>query len=216
VERRIQVGILCGARLMRESLTRLLAKKPEIEIAIAIAPRGEVCARLLAAKPNLLIFDSSHDVLLLSDRLRKDWPHNFPKLILVAMEEDEEMLLRMVQAGVTGFVLKEASAGEVVAAVRAIAQGEIVCPQCFLKPLFEFVARQPKEALSVRRFSQSQLTRKELEMIPLITRGLTNKEIGGHLNLSEQTVRNHVHHILRKMGVENRLQIIAYYRAKDI
>ncbi len=213
---RIHVGVLCATRLVREALNRTLSKKPDLEAIAASTPDGDVFAQVLAAKPTVLLFDSAFDVLSLSERLRKVWLDNFPKLILVAVKEDEEMFLQMVRAGVTGFVLKEASATDVVAAVRAVAQGEIVCPPCFSKLLFEFVARQPKEALFIERFSQSQLTRRELQMIPLIGRGLTNKEIGTHLNLSDQTVRNHIHHILRKLGAKKRLQILSHCQPRDV
>ncbi len=73
--------------------------------------------------------------------------------------------------------------------------------------LFQHVLRQVTEVPSARARSQTGLTRREQQLVPLIARGLTNKEIASHFNLSEQTVKNHIHHILHKVGAEDRLSV---------
>ncbi|MFY9531258.1 MAG: response regulator transcription factor, partial [Candidatus Acidiferrales bacterium] len=136
------------------------------------------------------------------------------KTVLIGMDKDSRLFLETVRRGVMGYLLKDASAVDVVAAVRTIAQGEVVCPPCLCRFLFEYVARQVTEMPSSRVRTQIGLTRREQQLVPLIARGFTNKEIAAHFNLSEQTVKNHIHNILHKVGVEDRLSVLHVYRAQ--
>jgi len=137
------------------------------------------------------------------------------KILLVGMEDDSMLFLQSVRCGVSGYIPKEASAMDVVAAVRSVALGEVVCPPRFCKFLFDLVASQPAEAPPRRMALDLGLTRREQELIPLIDKGLTNKEIASQLYLSEQTVKNHVHRILRKVGAENRLSVSEVCRLRE-
>jgi DNA-binding NarL/FixJ family response regulator len=111
-------------------------------------------------------------------------------------------------AGATGYLLKDASAAEVVAGVRAVAQGHAVCSPELCAHLFEIVAQSPGSIPSSRANLSFGLTRRQQQIVPLIGQGLTNKEIASILNLSEQTVKNHVHGIMQSVGVKNRLDVI--------
>lgn len=134
---------------------------------------------------------------------------------MVAMEEDDALFLEVIRHGACGFVPKEASAVDVVGAVRSVAQGEAVCPSRLCRALFDFVAQQPCR-IPVRHPGASHgLTRREEQLIPLIDRGFTNKEIAAQLNLSEKTVKNHVHRILRKVGVNNRMSLSVACQFED-
>jgi DNA-binding NarL/FixJ family response regulator len=86
-------------------------------------------------------------------------------------------------------------------------QGGAICPPHFVRALFDYVASQSLDLPNARTRIQWGLSRREQQLIPLIGRGMTNKEIATQLSLSEQTVKNHVHRILRKVGVENRLGV---------
>jgi DNA-binding NarL/FixJ family response regulator len=124
--------------------------------------------------------------------------------LLVAMEDDKDQFLAAVRHGASGYILQDASAMEVVTGIRAVAQGEAVCPLKMAKFLFDYVASHSAAARNSKTCIESKLTRREQELVPLIGQGLTNKEIAVHLNLSEETVKSHMHRILRKVGVENR------------
>ncbi|HEV2315674.1 MAG TPA: response regulator transcription factor [Candidatus Acidoferrales bacterium] len=125
------------------------------------------------------------------------------------------LFLQSVRSGASGYIPKEASAMDVVAAVRSVAQGEAVCSPRLCKFLFDIVARQRAEAPRRSMTLDLGLTRREQELIPLIEKGLTNKEIASQLYLSEQTIKNHVHRILRKVGAENRLSVSELCRARE-
>jgi DNA-binding NarL/FixJ family response regulator len=209
MDQRVRVFIVSENRLVRESLSRILSKRGDLEVAsaqgVSVNPREQ--AILCGAE--VLILDSPDCLFSESEcEKRQEEQRLAVKTLLVSMEEDEQLFLRAVRAGVLGFIPKEASALDVVAAVRSLARGEAVCPARLCKFLFGFVAAQGAGLKSRYSTVSLGLTRREQQLIPMIGRGLTNKEIANQLNLSEQTVKNHVHRILHKVGVENRLGIL--------
>lgn len=104
---------------------------------------------------------------------------------------------------------------DVVSAVRSVAKGEAVCPARLCRFLFDYVVHSDRGARSASSAATRTLTRRERQLIPLVDRGLTNKEIASHLNLSEKTIKNHIHRILRKVGAHDRLSLSEACRESD-
>jgi DNA-binding NarL/FixJ family response regulator len=211
---RTSVFILAENRLLREALTRLLGKKNNIRIAEACAFSSKIVSQVLAAAPDILLSDSS--VLAMPDlqvlaELRSAMPGI--KIVMIGMEEDRVTFLRAIREGVAGYVLKDADASQVACAVRTVADGNAVCPPSLAMALFEFVAAQRPQTFSLRLKHDLGLTRREQQLVLMIDRGLTNKEIAAQLNLSEQTIKNHVHRMLRKLGAADRLTAAEMCRA---
>lgn len=127
---------------------------------------------------------------------------------MVDMEADEHTFLRAVREGATGYVLKDASALELAATIRSVAAGEAVCPPCLSMALFRTVAGQAALPSRPKVRNQLGLSRRQQELVALLGEGMSNKEIAAQLNLSEQTVKNHVHRMLRKVGATDRLTIV--------
>jgi DNA-binding NarL/FixJ family response regulator len=210
----IRVFVLSDNRLFREALVRILSKKNDIETVASRQCGCDAVEDIFDLSPDVLLLDSASFLFREGSRLsREQREAQKIKLLLVGMQEDEELFLEVVRQGAMGFVPREASAMDVVAAIRAAAQGEAVCPARLCKRLFDFVAQHAAEHPRERETPDPGLTRREEQLLPLIGRGLTNKEIAAQLNLSEKTVKNHVHRILRKMGLENRLGLMAGYRS---
>ncbi|HTW24585.1 MAG TPA: response regulator transcription factor [Candidatus Baltobacteraceae bacterium] len=132
------------------------------------------------------------------------------------MQDDTKHFLKAVSYGALGYVLQEASAVDVVAAIRGVAHGEAMCPARLARVLFDYVASHRNTAHAGRVRKQFQLTRREQQLIPLVGRGLTNKEIAAELSVSEQTVKSHIHRILRKIGVEDRFEINAAFQSDQM
>jgi two-component system, NarL family, response regulator DevR len=208
MEGKAKIFVLCRNRLLGESVARILTKKQDFEI---------VGARAVGSASREEIVDSGADVLVL-DSLEflfgnPKWFAEMNALarlfacLLIAMEDEHEHFLRAIRRGARGYVLQDASAAELVSAVRTVADGQVVCPAGYTRVLFDFVAMQTEELPNSRKQAQWGLTRREQQLIPLIGRGLSNKEIANYLNLSEQTVKNHIHRILRKVGVSDRLSV---------
>jgi DNA-binding NarL/FixJ family response regulator len=130
------------------------------------------------------------------------------------MDCEEEKFLIAVQHGVTGYILKDASAAEVATAIRAVACGDSVCPQKLCRVLFNYVAGSRAWKSGAQFTKKLGLTRREQQLVQLISLGLTNKEIAGRLSLSEQTVKNHLRRMFRKSGAADRLEAVEFWRTQ--
>jgi len=208
----VQVFILAENRLLREALTRILGKKNDIRVVGASAFSPDVVEQISSAAPDVLLSDSA--AVALSDlRLVSEVRAAIPglKVVMIGMDADREIFLRAVRDGIVGFVLKDASAMEVAAAVRSVANNEAICPPGLCLALFESVASRTSAASFVIRHNLG-LTRREQQLVQMISHGLTNKEIASQLNLSEQTVKNHIHRMLRKLGATDRLGAVEICR----
>jgi DNA-binding NarL/FixJ family response regulator len=208
-----QVYLLAENRLFREALTRILNKKGDVHVAGAGQLAPDIGALIAELRPDILLSDataiSTSEVHLLPE-LRKALPEL--KIVMVGMDPDRDLFLLAVREGVLGYVLKDASATEVATAVRAVVNQEAVCPPSLLPVLFEAVAHSEAVSPSAQVKRELGLSRREQQLIHMISQGLTNKEIAAHLNLSEQTVKNHVHRMLRKVGATDRLMIVERWR----
>jgi len=209
----IRVFLLIENRLLREALVRLLRKRPDLTIV------GQSGQTDLAIQD---VLESNCDVLVIGS-FQSNWlPASFTlesaaqldlKIVLIGMDAEEDQFMATVRAGVTGYLLKDASASDVVTAVRAVARGEAVCPPQLCHALFRFVAQMAKEMPAQSTASRPDLTLRQQQLVSLVAKGLTNKEIAARLNLSEYTVRNHIHRILKQVDAESRSEAVETIRA---
>ena len=133
---------------------------------------------------------------------------------MIDMKDDEEQFLEAVRSGVSGYLLNDASANDVLSAVRAVARREAVCPPRLCLALFRFVAQGAIETpTQIRRGSTHVLTILQQQVISLVAKGLRNKEIASQLNLSEFTIRNHIHRIMKQLKVGSRYEMVNVVRA---
>ena len=205
----IAVLLLAENCLLREALVRVLRKKEDIVVVGAIPYSPSALEMVSAANPHVVLFDSASIAVSgphLVARLQQAGDNC--KAVMVGMEEDEATFLRAVSEGVLGYVLKDASAAEIVRVIRAVAAGEAVCPPRFSQALFQCAARDVCLGFKQPQTTKFGLSRREQQLVGVLRLGLSNKEIGSRLNLSEQTVKNHIHRILRKIGANNRLEIV--------
>jgi len=135
------------------------------------------------------------------------------KILMIGMEDDQEMFLRAVQAGAEGYLLRDASAKQILAAVRRLERNAVVCPQHLERALFNLIADGPR-LNPTRPQSTFELTPREHQLTSLVAQGLANKEIAGRLNLSLQTVKNHVHSILQKTQLKNRAMLAQFVESR--
>jgi DNA-binding NarL/FixJ family response regulator len=198
VPAQVPVYLYCCNRLLGESIARTLTKVADFRVAVPVFAGAQTPSQPL---PGSVVILDSLQVLERHQSAQQDSREIDPYYpLLVSMGADSAQFLRAIRRGVRGYVLRDASARDLVAAVRAISAGEAVCPPGLTSALFDGVSSQ-----SARRSRNGQrLTRREEELIPLIGRGLTNKEIAAQLHLSEETIKSHVHRILRKVGVDDR------------
>ena len=207
----IRVFLLIENRLLREALIRLLRKCPDFTV---VGQSGQTDL------PIEEVLDANSDVLVLGS-FQPNWlPASFAlenagqlKIVLIGMDADEKQFMAMARAGVTGYLLKDASASEVVTAVRSVVRGEAVCPPQLCLTLFRFVAEMGEEMSVQNAAAKPDLTLRQQQLVSLVAKGLTNKEIAARLNLSEYTVRNHIHRILKQVDAESRSEAVDVIRA---
>jgi len=211
----IPLFLIAENRLLREALTRLLAKKSDVDVVAALPFSSAALESLAVAAAQVLLLDS-HAIGMTTSGAIAEVRAVMPdiKVVLFGMEEDQDKFLRAVRQGVAGYVLKDASAAELASAVRVVATGGAVCPPTLCRSLFEAVAKHSPHLPSFEAKQRLGLTRREQQLVLMIGRGLTNKEIAGALNLSEQTVKNHIHRMLRKMGAGGRLEVVQLCRSR--
>jgi len=205
----VEIFLVAENRLLREALIRLLTKRSDIRVVGANVYSTDVHQEILASRPDIIVMDSS-GLLSSKANLIPSLHSAIPDLrvVMVDMDPDESTFLRAIREGVVGYVLKDASATEVAATIRAVAAGEAVCPAPLSMILFRSVAQQMTFPTTLSLGADLGLSQREQQMVELLRERLTNKEIAARLNLSEQTVKNHVHHILRKVGASDRSTIV--------
>ena len=210
------VYLVAEHRLLRETLVRLLRKRADIRVVGESRHVDSTPEHIIASHCQVLLLDSltAPNAAKLLDELYEKAPKI--KIVLFGMDEDPQLFLIAVRMGVSGYVSKEASAGEIIAAVRAVAQGEAVCPPKLCMTLFQHAAgefrKQP--AISDReariRFG---LTHRQSQLVALVARGLSNKEIAASLNVSEFTVKSHLRRIMKQVNAESRFEAVDLIRA---
>jgi two-component system NarL family response regulator len=214
---RYSVFLLAQNRLLRESLARIMGKKSDVEVVGACAFSPTVLEQIAEASPDVLLMDSFTSGLAHLQFIREvQRAVSEVRVVLIGMEEDEQLFLQAVREGASGYVLQDASALEVLAAFRSVVNGDAVCPPQLCSSLFNYVARQSNMVPNYQARVNLGLTNREQQIMLLIGRGLTNKEIAGQLQLAEQTVRNHVHRIFRKMGATNRMAAVEMCRMQGL
>jgi two-component system, NarL family, response regulator DevR len=207
-----EVFLLAENRLLREALIRILAKKSDIRVLGAAPYSPAAQEQIIATRPNIVLLDSITPVFS-ETRFVATLQASVPgvRVAMIDMEPDPQTFLRAVREGVVGYVLKDASAAEVAGMIRALAVGEAVCPPLFSMALFHVV-----QGRLFTGATNPLLSRREQELVTLLRDRLTNKQIAARLNLSEQTVKNHVHRMLRKVGAPDRLAIVERYEWESI
>ena len=203
---KISVFLLAENRLLREALAKILNKKTDITVVGSAPLSSGVVLKITASSPQVLLFDPPHNTrgeCSIIPPLRKALPTL--KVVMIGMDPDKESFLRAVRDGIAGYMLKDATAPEIADAVRSVAENQAVCPAALCQALFEYVARQSPAYPNLLVKHHMGLTRREQQLVEMIGRGLTNKEIAVTLGLSEQTIKNHIHRMLRKLGASDRL-----------
>jgi DNA-binding NarL/FixJ family response regulator len=209
------IFLLAENRLLREIFSRLAAMQRGIQVVGVAAICSGVALKIVAAAPEVVLCDSLSGMLSGEDLFSylKHHPRNI-KVVMFGMDEDPENFLTAVRHGAAGYLLKDASAAEIASAIRAVAKGESICPTGLIRCLFEYIVNSGLWHPGVQVRTNLGLTRREQQLVQLVSEGLTNKEIGERLFLSEQTIKNHLRHMLRKAGATNRLEAVEHWRAQ--
>jgi DNA-binding NarL/FixJ family response regulator len=210
------VYLVAEHRFLRETLMRLLRKRHDIRVVGESRHCDCSCESIIASNCRVLLLDSltAPHTTKLFDELYERAPEI--KIVLFGMDEDPQAFLKAARLGVSGYLSKEASAGEIIAAVRAVTQGEAVCPPQLCLALFQHVAREfRRHPVITDREARIKfgLTHRQSQLVALVANGLSNKEIAASLNLSEFTVKSHLRRIMKQVKAESRFEAVDLIRA---
>jgi DNA-binding NarL/FixJ family response regulator len=206
----IRVLLVDDQPVIRSGLSRILSLRPEFEIVGECDDGDEVEASIRALRPDVVVMDIRMKRVDGAEatrrlRLRADAP---PVLVLTTFDDDET-LSRSLRAGAAGFVLKDAPAEDLIRAVGTVAAGNAwLDPTVTQRVLSTFRARPDATSAGLR--PELKLTSRELEVLSLVGRGLSNKELAESLHISEVTVSTHLGHILTKLDLRDRAAAIVY------
>jgi two-component system nitrate/nitrite response regulator NarL len=198
----IRVFILASVRLYREGLEHWLAGSAPITVVGTAASVTEAKQRLPAAQPDVLLLDLGLEAGLGAAReICAAVPAT--KLIALAVTGRGPEVIACAEAGISSYVTCDATLDELVAAIEGTARGETRCPPEVVAVLFERLAALAPQCIQPAT-KDAALTAREQQIVGLLARGLSNKEIARTLSIALPTVKNHVHNVLHKLQVERR------------
>ena len=210
----VRVIIADDQPLFRRGLWVVLGTDERIEV-VAEAENGEeAIARTVELSPDVVLMDVRMPKMngieaarVINQRvINKEVPAT--KVIMLTVSDEEEDLYEAIKAGASGYLLKEISPEDVADAIVAVSQGQsLITPSMASKLLTEF------QKLSTRKEETSEVptpTPRELEVLKLVAKGMSNREIGEELFISENTVKNHIRNILEKLHLHSRMEAVIY------
>jgi DNA-binding NarL/FixJ family response regulator len=191
--------------IVRSGIRLLLERQPDLEVVAEAQDGVEAVERAIALGPDVCVLDVAMPRLTGLQATRQIRAHR-PEthVLMLSMHDDERYIYEALQSGASGYVLKREADHELVAAVRAVGNGEAFLTNAAARPLvLEWMrdpARGPREALTPR----------EEEVVKLIAEAHTNAQIAEVLHLSEKTVESHRGNVLRKLGMRDRVELVRY------
>lgn len=199
-------------RLLREGLTAMLKQQHDIGVVETVGDGENILTIMRKHKPELMLLDlglRNRSSINLVKLVKKNYPAT--KIIMMDLIPTQSDVFEFVQAGVSGFLLKDATVNDFLKTIRSVAKGVQVLPPNMTGSLFsQIVEHAVNESKPSALIDSVRMTKRERQVIELISEGHTNKEIAQKLHLSTYTVKSHVHNILEKLALSTRVQIAKY------
>ena len=212
--KKIRVLLVEDNRLLRDGMLALFKPHDDIAVVPASGTNELISQKLRDFKPDVMLLDlglRNQNSLQLVKSTRLSAPAT--KAIVMDLIPTQEDVLEFVRAGVAGFILKDATIEDFLRTIRSVARGEKVLPSLMTESLFSQIiehALNGSNGSSAKVMESVRMTRRERQVVELISEGMANKEIAEKLNLSTYTVKSHVHNILEKLTLHSRVQIARY------
>ena len=207
----VRVVIADDQELVRTGFRMILKAEPDIEVVGEAGDGAEAIELAQALRADVVLMDirmPGVDGLEATRRLIAKAPHT--RVLILTTFDLNEYVYEALRAGASGFLLKDAPAAQLVTAIRVVADGEALLAPSITRRLIAEFARRPSP--SAKPDEMKELTARELEVLRLLARGLSNAEIAKKLFVSDATVKTHVARVLRKLGLRDRVQavVVAY------
>ncbi|MFF4614888.1 response regulator [Nonomuraea jabiensis] len=206
----IRVLIADDQGMVRTGFTVFLSGQPDIEVVGEAANGREAVERATALRPDVVLMDVRMPVMNGLEATRELLSRGgAPKVLILTTFDLDDYVYEALRAGASGFLLKDASAAQLVEAVRVVAAGEALIAPAITKRLIHEFAKlgAPRPVTGTR---PAELTERETEVLTLVAQALSNQEIAEKLFVAEQTVKTHVGRVLMKLGLRDRAQAIVF------
>ena len=203
----MRVLIADDQALVRAGFRMILEAQPDIEVVGEARDGEEAVALARRARPDVVLMDvrmPDVDGLEATRRILRDGGGS--RVLMLTTFDMDEYVYAALQAGASGFLLKDVAPEQLVAAVRQVSTGDALLAPSITRRLIERFVRRDASPPLARELGE--LSARELEVLRLVARGLANREIAAKLFVTEATVKTHVAHILDKLGLENRVQVV--------
>jgi len=205
----IRVMLADDHTILRQGIRAILEAQADIVVIGEAADGREAVDKALSEHPDVVLMDiamPSMTGLEATRRIKQQSPQI--KVLILTMHENEEYILQILQSGGSGYVLKRAAASELVQAIRAVNQGDFFLHPAITKALVSDYLKRVQSGQE--NMTYDRLTDREREILKLIAEGNTNKEIAELLSLSVKTVEAHRVHIMEKLDLHSRIDLVKY------
>jgi DNA-binding NarL/FixJ family response regulator len=206
----ISILVVDDHALIRSGLAGMLGAQPDLTI-VGEAADGAEAVRLAAElSPDVVVMDirmPAMDGIEATRRIRRR--DGAPRILILTTFDLDEYVYDALRAGAAGFLLKDAPPGQLAEAVRTVATGDaLLAPAVTARLIGRFLKVPPSDAAAAKVLDR--LTDRELEVLRLVARGLSNAELAARLHLSDATVKTHVSRVLTKLDLRDRVQAVVY------
>lgn len=211
--KKIRILLIEDNRLLRDGITAMIDGQPDMKVVAASGGNENTVLKARTVKPQVILLDlglRNQNGLRVVASLTKKTPAL--KVIGMGLIPTQIDIVEFVQAGASGFILKDATVKDFLMTIRSVAQGGKVIPPPLTHSLFSHVVQYALKKGNRQLGKAVKMTKREREVIALIADALSNKEIAQQLNIATYTVKSHVHNILEKLALHSRLQIATYTR----
>ncbi|MDP2914141.1 MAG: response regulator transcription factor [Candidatus Aminicenantes bacterium] len=215
--KKIQILLIEDNRLLRDVIASMLKKQPDMHVVATVCNGENILLMMGKLNPNIVLLDlnlRNQNSLQVVKLIKKHFPET--KVIVMNLIPLQADVFEFVQAGVSGFILKDANVAEFYKNIRSVYRGAQVLPPHLTGSLFSQIVEHAINGSKPSAIVESvRITKRERQVIELIADGFTNKEIAQKLHLSTYTVKSHVHNILEKLALHTRVQIAKHAHLSD-
>jgi DNA-binding NarL/FixJ family response regulator len=195
----------------REGVVAQVCAQPGFKILATLADVEAALQTVKETKPDIVLLNlqqEGDDSLTLAGALHGETPRS--RVVVMGLLPNQDDVTSLVRAGVSGFIMRDASFDEYLSTLRSVAEGVQVLPLQLTRSLFGQLNKHGEVGRSRRTLDTRRLTDREQEVADLIVQGLSNKEISARLMIALHTVKSHVHKVLSKLSVNSRLEVAAF------
>ena len=209
--KKIRLLLIEDNRILREGITAILKSHKDISIVTESGKSKNTIRKIHELKPNVILLDlglRSQNSLALVEMFKKEFPDS--KVIIMDLVPVQADIIQFVKAGTSGFILRDATLDELLTTIRAVAEGVKVLPSHLNDSLFTKIIEYAIKSGKIKLLIAVKMTKREKEILNLVSDGFTNRKIAQRLHISENSVKSNIHNILQKLALRTRIEPTNY------